>query len=99
VFPIQVEQVLMRIPEVGHDYLIVLETIDGLDEMSIRVEVHPEWFTGDWGELEAVRRRIAHEVRNEVLVTPRVHLVEPGALPKPEGKAVRVQDLRSKNGG
>jgi len=95
VFPIQVEKVLMRIPQVGHDYLILLQTLDGVDVMSIQVEVHKEWFTGDLATLEKLRRQITAEVRDEVLLTPRVELVEPGALPKSEGKAVRVKDLRT----
>lgn len=98
VFPMQVERVLMRIAEVGHDYLIVLETDEGVDTMTVQVEVHPEWFTGDFAPLEKLRRQIIHDLRDEVLVTPRVHLVEPGALPKAQGKAVRVRDARMKNG-
>jgi len=98
VFPIQVEKVLMRIPQVGHDYLILLQTLEGVDVMGIQVEVHKEWFTGDLGALEKLRKKITSDVRDEVLVTPRVELVEPGALPKPEGKAVRVKDLRTGKG-
>jgi len=95
VFPIQVERVLMRIPEVGHDYVILLQNRKENDEMIINVEVHPEWFTGDLAKLEDVRGRIVHDVRDEILVTPKVQLVEPGALPKTQGKAVRVRDERS----
>ncbi len=94
VFPIQVEKVLMEIPQVGNDYVIVLETKEDNDQMTIEVEVSREWFTDDYGKLESLRRTIAHRVRDEVLVTPHVRLVEPGALPKSEGKAVRVRDLR-----
>lgn len=94
VFPIQVEKVLMDIPQVGHDYVIVLETKEDNDQMTIEVEVNREWFTDDYARLEALRRTIAHRIRDEVLVTPYVRLVEPGALPKAEGKAVRVRDLR-----
>ncbi|MDX9981458.1 MAG: phenylacetate--CoA ligase [Lentisphaeria bacterium] len=94
VFPIQVEKVLMEIPQVGNDYVIVLETKEDNDQMTIEVEVSREWFTDDYGKLEALRRLISHRVRDEVLVTPHVRLVEPGALPKSEGKAVRVRDLR-----
>ena len=95
VFPVQIERILMRIAEVGHDYLIVLDRIDGIDQMLIKVEVHPEWFTGDLSALEKLESRIRRDVRDEVLVTPRVQLVEPGGLPKPEGKAVRVDDRRN----
>ena len=95
IFPIQIERVLMRIPEVGQDYLIVLESTDDNDEMRIEVELHPDCFTDDFAALEQLRRRIALAVRDEVLVTPRVKLVEPGKLPKAEGKAVRVRDERT----
>ncbi len=98
VFPMQVEKILMNFPEIGHDYVIVLETINGVDEMLIKVEVSRNWFAGELDALENLRRKIVNEVRDEVLLTPQVKLVEPGALPKPEGKAVRVQDLRKNEG-
>jgi phenylacetate-CoA ligase len=94
VFPIQVEKVLMRVPEVGQDYLIVLHSAAGADEMTIEVELRPECFEGDFGALEQLRRRIAAQIRDEVMVTPQVKLVEPGKLPRSEGKAVRVRDER-----
>lgn len=98
VFPMQIEAVLMRIPEVGHNYLIVLDRIEGLDTLHIRVELHPESFTDDFAMMEKLRDRIVRQVRDEILVTPKVELVEPDALPKPEGKAIRVQDQRGGNG-
>ena len=39
VFPMQIEGVLMKLPEVGDDYRILLETIDDQDEMIVEVEV------------------------------------------------------------
>ena len=39
-------------------------------------------------------REITRQLKDEILVTPRVKLVPKGALPKSEGKAVRVKDLR-----
>jgi phenylacetate-CoA ligase len=98
VFPMQVEKILMNFPEIGHNYLIVLETINGVDEMQIKVEVSRDWFEGEMDALENLRRRVVEEIRDEVLLTPQVKLVEPGALPGQEGKAVRVQDLRKKEG-
>jgi phenylacetate-CoA ligase len=94
IFPMQIEKVLMRFAEVGSDYLIVVENRNGSDEMQIQVEVQKEWFTGNMEALENLSRKISHEVRDEILVTPAIRLVEPGSLPKSEGKAVRVQDLR-----
>jgi len=95
IFPIQIEKVLMRIPEVGQDYLVTLHTVEGTDEMTVEVELHPDCFRDDFGALEQLRRRIAAEVRDEILVTPLVKLAEPGKLPRTEGKAVRVRDERT----
>lgn len=94
VFPMQIEGVLMKIPEVGADYLITLDTINGSDEMIIEVEVKKDWFNGDITRLDKLSRLITGQIRDEVLVKPLVRLVEPGSLPKSEGKAVRVKELR-----
>jgi phenylacetate-CoA ligase len=96
VFPIQIERILMGIHEVGNDYLIVLDTVKGTDEVFVQVEVRPETFTGSMDALEKLRQRIIRELHDEILVTPKVQLVEPDSLPKSEGKAVRVKDLRNK---
>lgn len=94
IFPMQIEGVLMKIPEVGADYLITLKTIDGNDEMIIEVEVKKDWFNGDISRLDRLTKQLTALIRDEVLVKPIIKLVEPNSLPKPEGKAVRVKELR-----
>jgi len=94
IFPIQIEKKLMDIEGVGTDYQIILERKDYNDHMIVKVEVHKEFFSGDLKQLEALRRTITEELKSDILITPRVELVEPNALPKSEGKAVRVIDNR-----
>jgi len=94
IFPIQIEKKLMDIPGVGTNFLIILEREGFNDLMIVRVEVGKEFFTGDLKQLEALRRRIVEELKSDILITPKVELVEPGTLPKSEGKAVRVIDNR-----
>lgn len=96
IYPIQVERVLLRFPELGSDYLIVLETINHLDQFTVRAELKPDAFRGDLHALEVLRRRVADDLRGEILVSARVELLEHASLPKPEGKAVRVEDRREK---
>lgn len=96
IYPMQVEKVLMGIPEIGHNYLIEIENVEYLDTMRIKVEVVQEIFHGNIGELERLKRRIVEELKNEILIRPQVILVEPNSLPKSEGKAVRVVDHREK---
>jgi len=94
IFPLQIDTSLMNIPEVGTNYLILLERENFEDRMIVKVEVRPEFFQGDLFQLERLRRQITEALRSEILVTPKVELVEPDTLPKSEGKAVRVVDQR-----
>jgi phenylacetate-CoA ligase len=94
IFPIQIERKLMGIPGVGNNFVIILERADFTDLMIIKVEVQRETFMGDLRQLEALRRRIVEELKSDILITPRVDLVEPDSLPKSEGKAKRVMDNR-----
>ena len=96
-YPMQIEKVLMDIPEVGHNYLIEIENIDFLDTIIVKVEVRQEIFHGDIHELENLKRSVIEALRSEILITPRVELVEPNSLPKSEGKAVRVVDRRKQS--
>lgn len=94
IYPMQIEQVLMGIPEVGQNYLIVLERENFIDQIRVKVEIKDEYFVEDMRALAGVQKTIAAKLRDEILVTPRVELVQRNSLPTSEGKAVRVQDLR-----
>jgi phenylacetate-CoA ligase len=62
--------------------------------MIVQVEVTDKVFVEDMRELNRLKNKIQHELRSELLVTPIVELVEPNGLPRQEGKAVRLIDLR-----
>lgn len=94
IYPMQVEQVLMAFPEVGQNYLIELTREGVVDHFTVKVEMHEEFFVEDMRVLNAMRKRIASRLRDEILITPRVELVQQNSLPKSEGKAKRVVDLR-----
>jgi phenylacetate-CoA ligase len=93
IFPIQIETILMQFPELGSNYLITVETIDNNDEMLIEVELN-DLFTDDYSVLQNLTRNVVHQLKNEILITPRLKLVGKGSLPVQEGKAVRVKDMR-----
>ena len=93
IFPMQVEKILVQFPELGSNYLITLETVNNQDEMIVEVELS-DLSTDNYIELEKIRRDIIRQLKDEILVTPKVKLVKKGSLPQSEGKAVRVKDLR-----
>jgi len=95
IFPVQVEQVLMNIPEVGNNYVIILRRENNVDDMIVRVEVTDRIFVEDMRHLQRIQKKIARDLKGELLVTPQLELVEPNSLPRSEGKAVRLIDERS----
>lgn len=92
IFPIQIEQVLMQFAELGNDYLITLTNEEANDLMTVEVELKE--FCDDYPRLQALTKEITRQLKDEILITPMVRLVPKGSLPKQEGKAVRVRDLR-----
>lgn len=93
-YPMQVERVLLGIPQVGDNYCLVLTRAEDLDQLTVQVELNPEYSFDDVRALEQIRTQVAEELRSELLFRVRVELVEPGRLPRGEGKAVRVIDRR-----
>jgi phenylacetate-CoA ligase len=94
VFPSQVEYALMAIPEVGQHFQIVVERKGALDDMLIRVELKTESFSDKITDIMKIRQKVEHRLRNSLNVNVNVELVEPGSLPRFEGKAKRVIDKR-----
>ena len=93
-FPSQIEEVLMKVPEVSTNYLIQVEKRGAMDRLAIKTEIDARLFTGDSRSLDDLRERISELLRSAILVKPAVELHEPGSLPVSEGKAKRVIDLR-----
>jgi phenylacetate-CoA ligase len=94
VFPMQIEQVLLAVPEVHTNYLVELTRENFNDQMVVKVEVQQNFFQEDLKYLTGLRKRLTDALKNELLVTPLVELVEPNTLPRTEGKALRIVDLR-----
>ena len=93
IFPIQIEQVLMQFKELASDYLITLETRENNDTMRVDVEMQ-NVNLDDYAGLQQLERAIRSRLKDEILITPEIRLVPKNSLPKSEGKAVRVKDLR-----
>ena len=96
VFPSQIEEVVMRIPQVGTNYQIHLEKEGALDKLIVKVEIYSKMFSGDINELDNLKARIKDDLRASIIINPHVELHEPGSLPVFEGKAKRVVDNRPK---
>jgi phenylacetate-CoA ligase len=93
VYPSQVEAVLVGLEGLAPHYQIVLMRDGALDHMTLEVEAAPDAPLDDESlakQSEAVR----HHIKSMVGVTCDVAVKRPGEVPRSEGKAVRVRDLR-----
>ncbi len=96
VFPSQIEQVIMHIPEVGNNYQICLTKQGSLDRLTVKVEIYSKLFAGDIADLEKLKARIHDMLKASIIINASIELHEPGSLPAFELKAKRVVDLREK---
>jgi len=99
VFPSQIEHVLMKIPEVGSHYLLIVDKKGPLDVLTVRVEVTDKIISDKVKDLMELEEKIKNSISNALGLNVDVELVEPGEIPRSEGKAVRIKDLRKEKGG
>ncbi len=97
IFPMQVEGILMKFKEISSEYLITLDTKGDNDVMIVEVELDSDKFVAEINFLANLTNKITSQLRDEILIKPLVRLVQTGAIPKTEGKAVRVIDKRIKS--
>jgi len=94
VYPAQIESVLMSIEGTEPHYLIIIDRVGALDEMEIKVEVNEKLFSDELKVLDSLKRAINDKIKNVLSISAKVTLVEPGSIPRSEGKAKRVIDNR-----
>jgi phenylacetate-CoA ligase len=93
VYPSQVEAVLVGFPGLAPHYQIVLAREGSLDTMTIEVEAEPGTSLAD-PDRARKSAGLQHHIKSLIGVTCAVAVKAPGEVPRSQGKAVRVRDLR-----
>ncbi len=93
VFPSQIETVLLNLGY-GANYQILVDRVNHTDTLEVRVEMTPEMFTDNMGEISARQKKIVEGLRSMLGLSAKVTLVAPKSIVRSEGKAVRVIDNR-----
>ena len=92
IYPGQVDHVLSGIEGIGSEYQIILDRKeDGRDYMTLKVEQDQGF---DQSDVSALRKKIAGEIKKQIMVSADLELVEYGSLPRSERKSKRVFDNR-----
>jgi phenylacetate-CoA ligase len=88
-FPSNVEHLLLGIEEVAPNYRLIVERPEHLDQLTVECEP-----VSDTVDREALANRIARRLREHTGLRIGVCVLDPGAIPRSQGKAVRVVDRR-----
>lgn len=96
VFPSQIEEVLLSVDggNITPNYLIKVDRINNTDTFELDVEMSESMFTDDVKSISKVEKEITEKLRSALGLGVKVHLVNPKSIPRSEGKAKRVLDLR-----
>jgi phenylacetate-CoA ligase len=94
VFPSQVEEALLRVEGTAPHYLIEVDRPGTLDEMTVKVEVTPRFFSDRLRDLQELHDELAAQLHSVTGIRMKVDLVEPNSLERFIGKAKRVIDHR-----
>jgi phenylacetate-CoA ligase len=96
VYPSQIEAVLVGFPDIAPHYQLLVERRGALDHLTIEVEAAATIAASE----DACRNAAAavrHHVKSMIGVSCEVALKRPGEVPRSQGKAVRVKDMRPKS--
>ena len=93
VYPSQIEAVLVGRPMIAPHYQLLVERRGTLDHVTIEVEAQ---LGVDAQAYPSIARDVRHHVKSMVGITTDVLVKLPGEIPRSQGKAVRVRDLRPK---
>jgi len=96
-FPSQIESLLLDVEGTTPHYLLVLTRTGALDDLEVKVEVSPAFFSDEVRGLERLRATLHERIKSLYGLTAKVTLVEPGSIERSMGKAKRVLDLRGKS--
>ena len=96
VFPSQIEEVLLSLEggNITPNYLIKVDRVNNTDTFEVDVEMSENMFTDDVKSISKVEKEITEKLRSALGLGVKVHLVNPKSIPRSEGKAKRVLDLR-----
>ena len=93
VFPSQIETVLLN-HGYPANYQIIVDRVRSTDTLDVQVEMTPEMFTDNMGEIERRQKELVDGLRSMLGLSAKVTLVAPKSIVRSEGKAVRVIDKR-----
>jgi len=95
VFPTQIEELILKRPELAPHYQCVLTREGPMDNLKVAVETRPGT-APDSIEARAAAKMLQHEIKVYIGSSVEIDLRPEGGVERSQGKAKRVLDLRGK---
>ena len=96
-FPTQVEELILKQPELEPYYTLEVTRPGSLDELTVHVEMGSDLANGSQESRHAAARRLEHNLKAYIGITATVRLALPMGLERSVGKAKRIIDRRPKH--
>lgn len=102
VYPSEIENILLNIEELAPHYQLVLKREQALDSLSVQVELDEallsQWIASEQEnlKLQELTDKIQFLLKENLGLTTSVELLPSRSIPRSEGKACRLIDLRTK---
>ena len=94
VFPSQIEDVILGLPEFEPFYLIVVNRVNHLDTIEVQAEVRKEFYNPRGGDMFRLQKLLSSKIQSVISIKAEVKLMAPGSLERSQGKSSRVIDNR-----
>lgn len=95
VFPSQIESVILEMEEFEPHYLLIVDRVNNLDNLEVRVEVKDGYYSDEINKMIELKKKIAARLHSVLGLQADIKLVEPYTIERSEGKAKRVIDKRN----
>ena len=96
VFPTQIEELILKVPQLAPHYLIEVTREGNLDSVAVSVEINPAWCASCAEERQGYAQALQQSVKAYVGISVAVKIHDPGVMERSAGKARHVIDKRPK---
>ena len=91
VFPSQIEEILLKIDVFSPNYQLIISRTGNMDDLAVDIEANPG------SSEESVKsgiKTLIHRIKSGIGISVKVNIKPEGGIPRSQGKAQRVVDMR-----
>jgi phenylacetate-CoA ligase len=97
VFPTQIEELILKQPNLSPHYVLEVSREGHLDELDVIVELKPEVAAASKLDRQEMAHSLQHHIKSYIGITTEVKVVDVGTVERSIGKAKRVIDKRPRD--